>query len=697
MPEDSISEDLTYVGKAPNVSSLRYAYDETVTELEAYFDLCRTSYDDRRNWWPGKSRDLRKHGADAFPWDGAADMESHVIDERVTKLVSMFVSAMKRANVRAFPVEAMDISRSKVVSNFMKWMVSSGYIPRFDREMELGANYLLERGILITYVGWHREDRRFLQKLDIEQIAQLSPELAAMVMDGANDDEIVELLKTTFDGVTTKKAKKSLKELRKTGSTELPVVRRQIDAPEIKTLAPDGDFMFPPYVTDPQRAPYCFWRTYYTAQELENKVVTDGWDEDFVAHVIEKYKGVNIDSIERENEGRRSTSLTDNAYEANELIELVHGFQRLIDPEDGSEGIYETIFHKEFSGDDGQGIPAYAKFELMNGYEDYPVVVTKLSEDSKRLYDAQTIPDVLRGIQHQVKVERDSRIDRNSLATLPPIMHPVGNAPKDWGPGRMIPYRRKGEFEFGPTPAYNTGSREMEQTMERQADAIVGLDFDDPTSQMRRQFLVDKFLSHTAEVLRLAYRCFQRFGPDSVFFRVTGSPDPQQFNKGNPDENFDILISYDVLNSDPEAQEKKLNQLVSLTQLDRNGRISIDRLLEVAASSIDPTLADAVLQPAEEAQEQVVKQVTDDLSKIFAGIEMPARPNGAQIALQVIQQYTSQPDVAQRLQTDEAFAERIQKYAGQYSFQIQQAQNAQIGRIGTAPASVGGVQTQGIE
>lgn len=697
MPEDSISEDLTYVGKAPNVSSLRYAYDETVTELEAYFDLCRTSYDDRRNWWPGKSRDLRKHGADAFPWDGAADMESHVIDERVTKLVSIFVSAMKRANVRAFPVEAMDIARSKVVSNFMKWMVSSGYIPRFDREMELGANYLLERGILITYVGWHREDRRFLQKLDIEQIAQLSPELAAMVMDGANDDEIVELLKTTFDGVTTKKAKKSLKELRKTGSTELPVVRRQIDAPEIKTLAPDGDFMFPPYVTDPQRAPYCFWRTYYTAQELENKVVTDGWDEDFVAHVIDKYKGVNIDSIERENEGRRSTSLTDNAYEANELIELIHGFQRLIDPEDGSEGIYETIFHKEFSGDDGQGIPAYAKFELMNGYEDYPVVVTKLSEDSKRLYDAQTIPDVLRGIQHQVKVERDSRIDRNSLATLPPIMHPVGNAPKDWGPGRMIPYRRKGEFEFGPTPAYNTGSREMEQTMERQADAMVGLDFDDPTSQMRRQFLVDKFLSHTAEVLRLAYRCFQRFGPDSVFFRVTGSPDPQQFNKGNPDENFDIIISYDVLNSDPEAQEKKLNQLVSLTQLDRNGRISIDRLLEVAASSIDPTLADAVLQPAEEAQEQVVKQVTDDLSKIFAGIEMPARPNGAQIALQVIQQYTSQPDVAQRLQTDEAFAARIQKYAGQYSFQIQQAQNAQIGRIGTAPASMGGVETQGME
>ena len=471
----------------------------------------------------------------------------------------------------------------------------------------------------------HREDRRFLQKLDINQIAQMSPELAAIILEGNDDDQIIQLIKTTFDGVTDRKAKRALKEIRKSGVAELPVVRRQIDVPDVKTLAPDGDFMFPAYVTDPQRSPYCFWRTYYTAQELENKVVTDGWDEDFVDYMIEHYRGVNIDSIEREQEGRRSISLTDSAYEADELIEVVHCYQRLVDPEDSSEGIYETVIHKDFDGNEGLGVPSYAKFTLMNGYEDYPVVVTKLSEDSKRLYDTQTIPDVLRGIQQQVKVERDSRIDRNSLATLPPIMHPVGNAPKDWGPGRYIPYRRKGEFEFGPTPNFNQGSLEMEQTMERQANAMVGLDFQDPISQMRRQFLVDKFLAHCADVLKLAYRCFQRFGPDSIFFRVTGSPDPQVFDKGNPDENFDILIDYDVLNSDPEAQENKLNQLVSLTQLDMNGRISIDRLLEVAASSIDPTLADAVLQPAEEAQEQIVKQVTDDLTKIFAGIEMPPR------------------------------------------------------------------------
>jgi len=694
MQSDSISESLTYVGEEPDINTLRYAYEQTTVELESYFDLCRTSYDDRRNWWAGKSRDHRKHGADAFPWEGAADMEAHTIDERITRLVSLFMSSLNRSNVRAFPVESTDISRSKLVSSFLKWMVSSGYIPRFKREMELGANYLLERGILMTYVGWHREDRRFLQRLDLNQIAQIAPEVVELIEGGENDEELVALLEATFPGVTKKRAKKALKDLRKNGEAELPIVRRQVNAPEVKTLAPDGDFFFPPYVTDPQRAPYCFWRTYYTAQELENKVVTDGWDEDFVDYIIEHYRGVSIDSIEREQEGKRSTSLTDNAYEAEELIEIVYGYQRLIDQEDGSEGIYCTVFHKQFTGN--EQAPGYAKFELLNGYEDYPVVVTKLSEDSKRLYDTQTIPDILRGIQNQVKVERDSRIDRNSLATLPPILHPVGQAPTDWGPGRMIPYRRKGDLDFAPTPPSPVGSIEIEKTMEAQADRLCGLDETSQISQVRKQFLVDKFLQHSAEVLQMCYKCFQRFGPDSLFFRVTGSPDPVVFNKGTPDENYDIIISYDVLNSDPETQEKKLQQMVALTQLDRSGRINVDNLLDAAANSIDPVLADRVLQPTEAAQEQVVRQVTDDLTKIFAGIEMPARPNGAQIALTVIQQYAAQPDVAQRLQSDEAFAARLEKYAGQYTFQMQQAQNAQIGRVGTEPAQMGDIQTQGI-
>ena len=694
METDNLSESLTYVSKTPNVDHLRRAYEQTILELEPYFDLCRDSYDNRRNYWSGKSRDHRKHGADAFPWEGASDMEAHVIDERINRLVSLLMSSMSRANVRAFPVEVSDIARSTLVSSFLKWMISSGYIPRFNKEIELGANYLLERGLLITHVGWQREDRKFLQELTLEQIASISPDVIKLIASEVADDKIIQLLMAGFDSLTKSKAKKALDELRKTGKTIIPVVRRQVNCPDVRTLAPDFDFFFPSYVTDPQRAPYCFWRNYYTPQELEQKVITDGWDADFVSLMIEKYRGIDIYDIEKQQEGNRSNMLSDYGYQADDLIELVYGYQRLIDPEDGSEGIYYTVFHKEFSGN--EEAPAFAIFELLNGYEDYPIVVTKLSEDSKRLYDTTTTPDLLRGIQNQVKIERDCRVDRNSLATLPPIMHPVGNAPTDYGPARYIPYRRKGEIDFGPTPPLPTGSIEVEKTLQDQADRLMGLDAD-PISQLKKQFLVNKFLEHNADVIKLAYRCYQRFGPDSTFFRVTGSPDPQVFNKGNPDENFDIMISYDILNADPKTQEAKLQQITALTQLDRSGRINIDNLLTVIANSVDPVLADAVLQPAESAQQQIVKQVTDDLSKIYAGIEMPARPNGAQIAIGIIQQYGQQPDVLQRIQQDESFKARLEKYASQYTFQMQQMQNAEIGRVGTAPAQMGQVNTQGMK
>ena len=697
MENETYSEELTYVGKEPSVSSLQIAYERTTAELSGFFDLCRTSYDDRRNFWVGKSRDLRKHGADAFPWEGASDMESHVIDERITRLVSLFMASLMRANVRAFPVAIDDVGRAKVVSNFLKWMVKSGYIPRFQREMELGANYLLERGVLITYVGWQREDRRFLQKLTMDQVTSIAPELAESLMQGYGDTEMIQLIQQFFPGMNEKKAKSAVADLKKKGIAEFPVVRRQVNAPDIKTLSPDGDFFFPSYVTDPQRAPFCFWRTFYTPQELQNKVITDGWNESFVEYVIEHYRGVSGDTIERDSSTSpvSTVGVYDSAQTAEELIEIIHGYQRLIDPEDNSEAIYETVFHRNFSSDSGIDAQNYAKFEILNGYEDYPIVVTRLSEDNKRLYDTPTIPSILRGIQNQVKLEGDSRVDRNSFSPLPPLMHPKGQAPTDYGPGRFIPYRRKGDIEFAPTPPSPSGSVEIEATLEAQADRLVGLD-PDVSSQVRKQFLVDKFLNHSAEVLRQAYRCFQRFGPDEVFFRVTGSPDVEVMDKGNPDENFDILVTYDVLNNDPETQEKKLGQFIQLIQMDRNGRIDIDRLLELSASAIDPVLADGMILPAEKNTEDVMKNITDDLTKIYAGIEMPARPNGAQMAVQIISQYVQQPDIRQRLEQDEGFRNRIEKYGQQYTFQMQQTQNAEIGRIGTAPAQMGGVKTQGI-
>lgn len=684
-PTEEQEMSLIYKGKEPNVEALSNAYDTCLLDLEEYFEACLRSYDDRRNLWPGKSEDLRKNGPNAFPWQGASDMEVNIIGERINAYVALFDQALERAHIKAFPTSMAAMPRAGVVSSFLKWMRNS-YIPDFKNQMELGANYLLEKGIMVTYVGWKREKRSFLQTVSLEEIAQIAPELAETIVLGQDDEAIVGMIQTAFPSLSEKRAKRAIKELRKIGIAEIPIARTTVDCPVVHSCAPDGEVIFPPYVTDPQRSPYVFWRTFLTAQELEKKVANEGWDAKWVEEAIQNLRGK--DSFYLDGEKQKTVDrlpITDD----NDLVMVVYGYQRLIDEEDGSEGIYCTVFHPTQEG--------HAKHELLNGYDDYPFVVTRLSYDQKRMYEVQTFSDILRGPQMQIKTERDQRIDRASLSVLPPLMHPAGRPPSDWGPGRRVPYRRLGEITWGPVPPADMGSLEVENTMRQQANAAVGLDLESPLATFKQQFYISKYLDHVKDVLTLAWKLYQRMGPDEVFFQVSGIANPQIMQKGSGDEDFSIMVNFDTTQTDPETAESQLKNMVSLLQFDRNGRIDVNKMLEFIAASINPAFADYILQPAEEAQEKAMKDITDDLSKIYAGIEVPARPNGAQIALQLVQAYVQQPDVAQRAQQDEAFAERLQKYAGQYQFQLQQAQNAEIGRIGTAPAEMGGAQTQGMQ
>jgi hypothetical protein len=684
-PTEEQEESMIYAEDGPNVMALADAYDNCLIDLEEYFEACLRSYDDRRNLWPGKSDDLRKQAANAFPWQGASDIEVNVVGERIDAFVAILDQALQRSHIKAFPTSMASMPRASMVSGFLKWMRSS-YIPNFRQQMELGANYLLEKGLMVSYVGWKREKRTYLQQVSIEEIAQVSPDLAELIVSGADDEMVFGMLQTAFPDLSSKRAKKAIMDLRQKGLAEVSVPRTSVDCPVVYSCAPDGEVLFPSYVTDPQRAPYVFWRTFLTSQELEKKVTSEGWDAGWVENAIERLRGK--DSMYLDGEKLKTIDrlpITDD----NDLVMVVYGYQRLIDEEDGSEGIYCTVFHPTTEG--------FAKHELLNGYDDYPFVVTRLSNDQKRMYETQTFSDILRGAQMQIKTERDSRIDRASLATLPPLLHPAGRPPSDWGPGVRVPYRRLGEIQWGPPPPADNGSVEVEVSMTAQADRAVGLDMSNPISASRQQFVVSKFLDHVRDVLNMAWKLYQRMGPDEVFFQVTGNPNPQVMTKGSADENFSIVVNFDSQSNDPETAETQLKNMVSLVQLDRNGIMDVNKLLEFTASSINPIFADYVLQPAEEAQQKIQKNVTDDLAKIFAGIEVPAQPNGAQMAMQMIQAYIQQPDIMQRAQQDEAFGARLQKYMEQYSFQLQQMQNAEIGRIGTAPAQMGGMTTQGME
>jgi hypothetical protein len=76
-------------------------------------------------------------------------------------------------------------------------------------------------------------------------------------------------------------------------------------------------------------------------------------------------------------------------------------------------------------------------------------------------------------------------------------------------------------------------------------------------------------------------------------------------------------------------------------------------------------------------------------AKIAAGTEPPLKEGGqnAQVRLQTLQTIIqSNPAVQQRYQQDEIFRSMIDARAQAFQFQLQQQQNAVIGRTGAQPA-----------
>jgi hypothetical protein len=688
MIENLPDESLVYADKEPDIRALANALDRSLSNNQPFYDMAWRSYNDRRNIWPGKTVDLRKGGPNAFPWQGASDQESNVVGERLDTYVALSSQALERSHIRAMATNPMSLPKAAIVSSFVKWMRTT-YIPNFKTEMELAANHLYEKGVCVAYVGWERKTRTSLQLVTMDEIAQSEngEAMVETIMTGEDDDLVSQALIGQFKGMTLPRAKKVLRQLRSKGEAEIPYVR-DTENPIVHTCCPDGEIVMPSWITDPQKSPWIFWQEPMTAQMLLQKVETEGWDKEWVDNAILKYRG--LDNLTSQFNGIVTNQFWQTTFiDDQELVMVVRAYQRLIDQIDGSEGIFCTIFSPHDTD-------KYAKHELLNGYDDYPFVFGRLSQDSKLFYESAPMSNVLRGPQMQVKVELDSRIDRTSIATLPPRRAPAGRPAPNWGPGSTIFEKRAGEHGFMDIPPFDQGSIEIQSTMLRQADKAVGLDMDSPLAPIRQQFFLGKFLYFSRDCLAETFRLFQRVGPEEVYFQVSGNADPQTISKGSPDDNFSFTIGFDTMMTDPENAKTQIEQLVSLVSIDRNGRIDLDKLLELLAFSISPVAADYVLQPKEASQEKMLREVTDDLSKIFAGIEVPARPSGAPVALQIIQGYAGQPDVAQRLQQDEAFRGRLENYAGQYSFQVQQAENAQIGKIGTPPASMGGVQTQGM-
>lgn len=684
MEEDAME----FVPSTPDVEMLASVYNETRTELNEFKQQCDRNFDTRMCIWAGKSEDNRKHTRagtkEPFPWDGASDQDVPLVDEIIKCHTSMLMNATRKANIVASPVGGDDVGRAKVVAQFLKWLLNT-QMSEFYTEVERSINHLLEKGIAITHQHWVSREQKIQQKITIEQIAQANPEAAALLMEPEAENDFVILISSQY-GVGEPKARKMIRELREEGASSIPITIGTENRPGIRALAADEDVFFPSYTVDIQEAPYVFHVQHMTPTQLREMVLNNDWNENWVEYVIEHGKG-DIEPTRDTGTVRQQSQPADQ----DDLIEIVYCYQRLIDDE-GVPGIYCTVFHPKNTGVMDELKKPYAKHEL-TGYYEYPFTCTKLEEWSKRLYETRGYPEIARGFQNQLKVEIDSQVDRAALQ-FPPLEYPAGRPPVEWRPGGKIPYRVPGEVRFADMPALSPASMDVRNEINRQVNRYFGRNAEgaDPTeSAAKQQDLINRVFDHLRRALEQVFTLYQQYGPDEEYFRVTGVQDVQKFDKGQPGERFDFWLNFDIVSQDPEHIVERVDAIAKLgAALDKSGTLDTESLLQMAVEQIGPGWGERVILPKETASQKAVEEERMAIAQITSGIDLDVRPNDAhEVKMQVFQQWIQQPDIQEKIQQDEGLKARIDNYAQKRMFQMQQQQNASIGRLGGTPSQFG--------
>ena len=675
-----------------------YKWDENpdVDDLKGDLDRCRNnlSYfaneaDDARNLrfsiWPGKNKRNRKEGTDAFPWKGASDMSVGLIDQNVTEDIAILKRSVVTGNMKAVATEASDIRVSQLVGKYMRWTLST--MQEFQRETTILANNMLMYGGGILGVYWKRKIDRYYDQVSLEEIAEANPDLAEAIM--AGDDSAKEMMRQAFPKMKKRKTNKMIKELMTQGVTDVPAERLVENRPCIRAYEIGREIIFDSNVlNDIQNARSVYCIHHHTPEDLKEKVLLEGYDKKFVDDVIKNA-----------NKGQSSTTYPEHNHYVNQshidhqdgLIKLVTCYRRVID-DDGVPLITQTIFSEDSE--------FHAKHEVNKyGKGVYPFTAFTRETINHRLLDSRGIAEVLRPYEQGIKVEQDMRIDRASLSTIPPVQFLVGRKPDRIWPGSFVPVRRPGEVQFMDIPQYSPASMEVENSLRNIARQIMGRptsDEDKIEATLVRQDRIASWLDNWRPVLKQIWHLQKTYGGQESWVRALSNEQDMEVAFDDVSDLFDFTLTFDANSLDQKESIERLKVLGDIFgQFDREGVARYDEFLKLFAEHIDPTLADRLIMPKQEAQEKEVEETSSDIAKIASGQVVNAPQNAnTQLRQQIIQQWMEgteeipATDVQERLQSDEGFKARIENYVKMLQHQDDQRKNALTGRMGAPPGNV---------
>ncbi len=244
-------------------------------------------------------------------------------------------------------------------------------------------------------------------------------------------------------------------------------------------------------------------------------------------------------------------------------------------------------------------------------------------------------------------------------------------------------------------PKYSPASMEVEQSLRNIARQIMGR----PTSEedkveatMVRQDRIATWLDNWRPVLKQIWHLQKTYGGQESWVRALSNEQDLQVAFDDVSELFDFTLTFDANSLEKESIERLKILGDIFGQFDREGVARYDEFLKLFAEHIDPTLADRLIMPKQEASEKEAEETSADIAKISSGQVVNAPQNAnVDMRMQILNNFLQgtdeipAKDVQERYQSDESFKARIDNYMAMLQHQQQQQKNALTGRMG-APA-----------
>ena len=342
MSEDHDKSDLNYWIKELTTAA---------TDASWYSSRRAENYNTRMAYWDGQSSDGRKWSGNyrrrVFPWEGSSDSRIRLADLVSNREAQLCLTATFAARMQMLPVESMDGLLQQRSESLLKWMLYTHCADDLRRELELALNIRATYGLALMGVFWRTTTRTESKTYSLDSLLAMAqesqdPALTAFigaVLDPLMEEDAIALAEQFAPGAGTAA---NIRKLREGGTVEVPTPYIFESRPEWCALEPFNDVIFPAATYDIQRAPWIARREMVTCEELEERIATEGYSEDFVEKA-ERQKGSSLwPIIVQQNANRRDHLLFE---EYRDMVELWHIYSKEEDEETGATKLMCRVVH----------------------------------------------------------------------------------------------------------------------------------------------------------------------------------------------------------------------------------------------------------------------------------------------------------------------------------------------------------------